>query len=78
MSYGTSFPNTQRRAATYVQRILNGANPAELPIEQAEQFELVVNLRTALGDRRDGATFHPGAGRRGHRVHPGRGDQPWP
>jgi putative ABC transport system substrate-binding protein len=56
MSYGTSFPNTQRRAATYVQRILNGANPAELPIEQAERFELVVNLRTA---RAIGVTVPP-------------------
>jgi len=47
MSYGTSFAGTQRRAASYVQRILNGASPAELPIEQAERFELVVNLKTA-------------------------------
>jgi len=56
MSYGTSFPNTQRRAASYVQRILNGANPAEMPIEQAERFELVVNLKTA---RAIGVTVPP-------------------
>jgi putative ABC transport system substrate-binding protein len=47
MSYATSFAETQRRAASYVHRILTGARPGDLPIEQADRFELVVNLRTA-------------------------------
>jgi len=47
MSYGTSVPGMFRRAATYVDRILKGANPSGLPVEQATTFELVMNLRTA-------------------------------
>jgi putative ABC transport system substrate-binding protein len=47
MSYGASFPATQRRAAVYVHKILSGASPAEMPIEQADRFELIVNRGTA-------------------------------
>ena len=47
MSYATNFPEMYRRAAVYVDRILKGAKPSELPIEQPTQFEFVVNLRTA-------------------------------
>jgi len=47
ISYGTNVSAMFRRAASYVDRILKGANPADLPIEQASTFELVVNLKTA-------------------------------
>ncbi len=47
MSYGTNVPEHFRQAAAYVDRILKGANPAELPIEQPAKFELVINLNTA-------------------------------
>ena len=47
LSYGTSFPDMFRRAAPYVDRILRGANPADLPVQAPTKYDLVINLKTA-------------------------------
>ena len=48
MALGPSYPDLYRRSAAYLDKIFKGAKPADLPVEQASKFEIIVNLKTAM------------------------------
>ena len=65
MSYGTDLTDLYRRAAIYVDKILKGAKPADLPVQQATKFEFVINLKAA---KQIGLTLSPEFLSRANRV----------
>ena len=62
MSYGINVADLFHRSATYVDRILKGTKPADLPVERPTKFEFVINLKTCAADRRDDSAVAADAG----------------
>ena len=68
MTYSVNFTDLYRRAATYVDKILKGAKPADLPVEQPTKFEFIINLESGEADRPDGSAERAGASGPGHKM----------
>ena len=68
MSYGADLTELFRRSATYVDKILKGARPADLPVEQAMKFELLINLEDGPAHRADDSARGLAPGRSGRRM----------
>ena len=68
MSYGPNYPDLCRRAATYIDKILKGAKPADLPVEQPTKFEFVINLKDRQADWPDDSAERAGTGGQGDQV----------
>jgi ABC transporter substrate binding protein len=69
VSYGVNVPDLYRRAAPYVDKVLTGPKPADLPVEQPTKFEFVINLKTA---KQIGLTIPPNVLTRGNRSESGK------